>query len=62
LAEQKELLVKAGALGAMLCGSGPSILGLCRDEDHAAAVAAAAERSFDRMVVAASRPVSVEPA
>ena len=36
----KERLLRAGALGAVMSGSGSSVVGLARDEEHAAAVAA----------------------
>src|SRR5919198_5159745 len=35
LAKSKQRLGEAGALGAIMSGSGPTMLGLCRDEDHA---------------------------
>lgn len=62
LESRKEALLAAGALGAALCGSGPSLFGLARDEEHARAVAAAARRSFDRVEVVRSRPFGIEPA
>ena len=39
LAKSKQRLQDAGALGAIMSGSGPTMLGLCRDEDHATQVA-----------------------
>lgn len=39
--EAKRPLVRAGALAALMCGSGPSVAGLCRDGGHAEEVAAA---------------------
>jgi 4-diphosphocytidyl-2-C-methyl-D-erythritol kinase len=33
-------LLEAGALTAIMCGSGPTVAGLCRDEGHANEVAA----------------------
>ena len=60
LAQLKSALLDAGALGAVMSGSGPTMLGLARDRDHATAIAGAAERSFDRRVVASSRPVCIE--
>lgn len=38
-AEARERLLEAGAISALLCGSGPSVAGLCRDGRHAEAVA-----------------------
>jgi 4-diphosphocytidyl-2-C-methyl-D-erythritol kinase len=40
VAEAKERLLAAGALGAVMSGSGSSVVGLARDETHARAVAA----------------------
>ena len=60
LAELKAAMFEAGALGAVMSGSGPTMVGLARDRDHAISVAEAAERSFDRVVVSSSRPGCVE--
>lgn len=60
LAQLKSAMLDAGALGAVMSGSGPTMLGLARDRDHATAIAGAAERSFDRVVVVSSRPVCIE--
>jgi 4-diphosphocytidyl-2-C-methyl-D-erythritol kinase len=60
LAELKEAMLDAGALGAVMSGSGPTIVGLARDLEHATAIEAAAERSFGRVAVASSRPVCIE--
>jgi 4-diphosphocytidyl-2-C-methyl-D-erythritol kinase len=40
IAEAKGRLVEAGALGAVMCGSGSSVAGLANDEAHARAIAA----------------------
>jgi 4-diphosphocytidyl-2-C-methyl-D-erythritol kinase len=60
LAQLKAAMLEAGALGAVMSGSGPTMVGLARDRDHAISIAEAAERSFDRVVVSSSRPVCVE--
>lgn len=60
LAERKEALVAAGALGASLSGSGPTLFGIASDEDHARAVAAAVDGAFDKVVVTSSRPECIE--
>jgi 4-diphosphocytidyl-2-C-methyl-D-erythritol kinase len=60
LAQLKAAMLGAGALGAVMSGSGPTMVGLARDRDHASAIAKAAEPSFDRVVVSSSRPVCVE--
>lgn len=43
-----------GALGAVMCGSGPTIAGLCRDESHAEVVAGSVSSEFDRVEVVSS--------
>lgn len=40
-ARARERLLEVGALGAILCGSGPTVAGLCRDARHAERVAGA---------------------
>ena len=52
LAAGKERLLEAGALGAIMSGSGPTMLGLCRDEEHAGFVARSVRASFARVEVA----------
>jgi 4-diphosphocytidyl-2-C-methyl-D-erythritol kinase len=51
LAKSKQRLLDAGALGAVMSGSGPTMLGLCEDEDHATQVARAARSAFARTEV-----------
>jgi len=41
VAEGRERLLEAGALAALMSGSGPTVVGLCRDGRHAEEVAAA---------------------
>lgn len=53
-------LEKAGAIRAILTGSGPTIAGICRDEAHAEEVAARAEGEFPRVELVASTPVGAE--
>lgn len=60
LAERKEALVRAGALGASLSGSGPTLFGIASDEAHARQVAAAVEDDFDKVVVTWSRLECIE--
>ena len=60
LAVRKEALTAAGALGASLSGSGPTLFGVCSDEAHARAVAARVEDDFDKVVVTSSRPECIE--
>ncbi|HEV8425733.1 MAG TPA: 4-(cytidine 5'-diphospho)-2-C-methyl-D-erythritol kinase [Actinomycetes bacterium] len=52
LARSKQRLLEAGALGAVMSGSGPTLLGLCRDEDHATRLARAVRSGFARVEVA----------
>jgi 4-diphosphocytidyl-2-C-methyl-D-erythritol kinase len=52
LAKSKRRLLEAGAVGAVMSGSGPTMLGLCRDEDHATQLARAVRSSFARVEVA----------
>ena len=52
LAKSKERLLDASALGAIMSGSGPTMLGLCADEDHATQVARAVRSGFARIEVA----------
>jgi 4-diphosphocytidyl-2-C-methyl-D-erythritol kinase len=40
VAEARQRLLQAGALGAVLCGSGPTVAGLARDGSHADRLAA----------------------
>lgn len=54
LEDDKQALIEAGALGACLSGSGPTLFALVRDEDAAAAVAGRVQDRFDRTAVAAS--------
>jgi 4-diphosphocytidyl-2-C-methyl-D-erythritol kinase len=60
LVERKEALVAAGALGASLSGSGPTLFGVASDEAHARAVGRRVEGVFDQVVVTSSRPECIE--
>jgi 4-diphosphocytidyl-2-C-methyl-D-erythritol kinase len=51
LAKSKQRLLEAGAVGAIMSGSGPTMLGLCRDEDHATQLARAVRSGFARVEV-----------
>jgi 4-diphosphocytidyl-2-C-methyl-D-erythritol kinase len=57
---KKEALVEAGALGAAMSGSGPTLFGIASDEAHARAVAARVEDDFDKVVVTWSRAECIE--
>ena len=60
LAGKKEALVRAGALGAVMSGSGPTLFGVAADEDHAREVARGVEEEFDKVVVTCSRAECIE--
>lgn len=60
LRDKKESLIEAGALGAMLSGSGPTLYGIAADRAHAGSIAARVEGSFDRVLVVSSRPTCLE--
>jgi 4-diphosphocytidyl-2-C-methyl-D-erythritol kinase len=48
----KQKLLEAGAVGAVMSGSGPTLLALARDEGHAGQVAGAVRPAFARVEVA----------
>lgn len=54
LAERREAMLRAGALAAIVSGSGPTLLGLARDAIHARRLAAELEGHFDAVEVAAA--------
>jgi 4-diphosphocytidyl-2-C-methyl-D-erythritol kinase len=54
LADRRAAMLEAGALAAMVSGSGPTMLGLARDAAHAEAIASAVQDRFDAVEVAAS--------
>ncbi|HEX9696362.1 MAG TPA: 4-(cytidine 5'-diphospho)-2-C-methyl-D-erythritol kinase [Actinomycetota bacterium] len=56
LAEGRELLRGAGALGTVVSGSGPAWAGLCRDERHASSVASSVRDHVAFVAAAASTP------
>jgi 4-diphosphocytidyl-2-C-methyl-D-erythritol kinase len=60
LAGRKQAMLAAGALNALVSGSGPTIAGLCRNEAHAEEVAARAGGEFPRVEVVASTPLGAE--
>lgn len=60
LAQKKRGLLEAGALGALVSGSGPTIFGIAADEEHARRVADGSRGNFDRVEVVHSTPACVE--
>ncbi len=53
----RDRLLRAGALGAVMCGSGSSVAGLARDRRHAEALA----RRWDGAIVCVGPPAPPEP-
>jgi 4-diphosphocytidyl-2-C-methyl-D-erythritol kinase len=51
---RRDALLEAGALGAIVSGSGPTLLGLARSAQHAAAIADTVRDRFDRIELAVS--------
>lgn len=60
LAKLKQAMLETGALGTLMSGSGPTLIAVARDQDHAAGIAGAVEPLFDRVVVTSSRPQCIE--
>lgn len=56
----KKELVSAGAIAAIMSGSGPTVAGLCRNEAHVEEVAARAAAVFERVEVVASAELGAE--
>jgi 4-diphosphocytidyl-2-C-methyl-D-erythritol kinase len=60
LPAKKEALLAAGALGALVSGSGPTVFGVLPDRDSAEAVAMKVSEVFDRVEVADARSSCVD--
>lgn len=58
LGEKKQALLDAGALGAIVSGSGPTLLALCSNESHAQALQEKVSDLFDRVEIASSQSAS----
>lgn len=54
----KELLLKAGALGAMMSGSGPSVFAICQSKAQASQVADEVRRAEPDTFIEVTEPVS----
>lgn len=54
LADKRAVLMEAGALGAAMTGSGPTMFGIAADEGSARRIALEVEGDFDRVVVTRS--------
>ena len=55
-----ERMRRAGALGSLTSGSGPTVFGIASEEAHARAIADEVRGDFDRVRVVGSRPEGVE--
>jgi 4-diphosphocytidyl-2-C-methyl-D-erythritol kinase len=60
LEAKKESFLEAGALGACMTGSGPTLFAVAEDEDHSLSIAGAAEPAFDRVLAVSSQPECIE--
>ena len=60
LEDKKKALLDAGALGASLSGSGPTLFAIASDESHARSIAARVEDDFDGVHVVTSQPQCIE--
>ena len=60
LEEKKELLVEAGALGASMSGSGPTMFGIASDEESAKEIAGKVRGAFDWVKVVTSQSACIE--
>ena len=60
LEDKKVLMVDAGALGALISGSGPTVFGIARSATDAREIAARIEPHFDRTLVVGSQPACIE--
>ncbi|MDQ3940448.1 MAG: 4-(cytidine 5'-diphospho)-2-C-methyl-D-erythritol kinase, partial [Actinomycetota bacterium] len=56
LQAKKDAMVAAGALGAALAGSGPTVYGIATDRAHGESIATRIAGDFDRVVVVPSSP------
>lgn len=60
LRDKKALLIEAGALGALVSGSGPTVFGLAANIQEAQAIAERVESQFDRTLAVESQPLCIE--
>ncbi|MDQ4058239.1 MAG: 4-(cytidine 5'-diphospho)-2-C-methyl-D-erythritol kinase [Actinomycetota bacterium] len=60
LEDGKAAMLEAGATGALMAGSGPTIFAIARDARHAATIAGRIEPAFDRVEVTSSKPECIE--
>ena len=60
LLNKKEVMLRAGALGSCITGSGPTVFAIARDEAHAQEIAVAVANAFDNVMVVPSSSVCIE--
>ncbi len=60
LLSKKEAMMRAGALGCCISGSGPTVFAIARDEAHATQIADAVTADFDQVLVSSSSSVCIE--
>jgi 4-diphosphocytidyl-2-C-methyl-D-erythritol kinase len=60
LEDRKELLIEAGALGASMSGSGPTMFGIAHSPEHAKAIASKVASEFDWVRTVASQGACIE--
>ena len=58
--ERKESMLEAGALGALVSGSGPTIFAIARDEGHGRDIESKVAAGFDETIVVPSQPHCIE--
>lgn len=57
---RKQRMLEAGALGAIVCGSGPTLIGLARGSEHAQEIATSLRGAFSRVEVTRSTASAIE--
>lgn len=60
LIDKKQILIDAGALGACMTGSGPTMYAIASSKDHARSIAARVEDRFDWVRVVGSQHESIQ--
>lgn len=60
LIDRKQILIEAGALGACMTGSGPTMYAIASSRDHARSIAAQVEEHFDWVRVVGSQHECIE--
>jgi 4-diphosphocytidyl-2-C-methyl-D-erythritol kinase len=60
LEDKKQELLQAGALGALVSGSGPTVYGVAGDRAHAEAIAASVKSEFDEALVLSTSKECIE--